>query len=136
MAAFSDYLEDTLLNHTLRNVAYPVVPSVYVALFISATSDTTTTGGTGQGEVNTAGTGYARQGPVVFSAPSGGQVSNTVDIVFPTALAGWGTVTHVAIFTAVSGLQCLYHAPLATPKTVNTGDTFRFLAGQLIVGLN
>ncbi len=137
MSAFSDFLEASLLNHTLRNVAYTSPTSVFVALFNSATTDTVTTGGTGQGEVSTSGTAYTREA-VTFAAPSGGQVVNTADITFSTATASWGTVTHVAIFdnVTVGSGNCLYHGPLATPKTVNTSDTFRFLASQLIVGLN
>ena len=137
MAAFSDFLETALLNHTLRNIAYAPAAAVYVGLFTSATSDGTTTGGAGQGEVSNVGTAYARQA-VTFGVPASGQTSNTADIIFPTATSGWGTVTHCAIFdNATYGAgNCLYHGPLATPKTVNIGDTFRYLSAQLVIGLS
>lgn len=142
MAAFTDYLENALLNHVLRNPTGPAFArpaSVWVALFNLATTDALTSGGIGQGEVSNSGTGYARQA-VVFTDPTitPGQCANNADITFPTATAGWGTVTHIAIFdvsTYGSG-NALFHGPLATPKTINTGDTFRFLTGQLIVGLD
>lgn len=140
MAAFTNYLETALLNHVLRVVgggpAFARPASVHVALFISATTDGLTSGGVGEGEVANAG-GYARQA-VQFTVPASGQCSNTADITFPTASGGWGTVTHIAIFdNATYGTgNALFHAPLATPKTINTGDTFRFLINQLIVGLD
>lgn len=139
MAALSDYLETALLNHVLRGNAggatFSQPANTYVALFTTATSDTVTSGGTGQGEVSTAGTGYARQVFTATNPPSSGQVSNTADINFPTAAAGWGTVTHCALFDAVTGGNCLMHASLATPKSVNLGDSFRFLATTFVAGL-
>lgn len=138
MAAFSNYLETAILNLTLRNTAWTQAPAnVYVALFTEATTDGTTTGGLAQKEVNNSATGYARIG-VTFGVPSGGQCSNTGDVVFTTAAAGWGTVSHVAIMDDPGyGVgNVLYHGPLATSKTINTGDTFRFVAGTLIVGLD
>ena len=146
MAAFTDYLENALLDHVLRQSAggpaYARPASVWVGLFVLPTTDTLTSGGgngVGQGEVTSlGGSAYARQ-QVTFSAPSSGQCSNTVDIVFPTAGGtGWSTVTHVAIFdnSGYGTGQALFHGQLATSKTVNNGDTFRFLAGQLVVGLS
>lgn len=136
MAAFSNYLEENLLKLVLMNTAWTQPVSVCVALFTAATTDGVTTGGAGQSEVANSGA-YARQA-VTFGNYASGQVSNTAAIVFPTATAGWGTVTHIGIFDNTGyGLgNCLFHGPLATPKTINTGDTFQFLAGQLLVGLD
>ena len=133
MAAFSDFLETALLNHTLRGniggTSYAQPATVYVALFTTATDDA-------GGGTEVTGGSYARQGPLTFTVPASGQVANTVDIIFPTATAGWGTVTHVGIYDAVTAGNRLYHGPLATSKTVNNGDSFRFVASQLVVGLS
>ncbi len=136
MSAFTNYLEDALLNHTLRNVAYTSPTNVWVALFTTPTTE-------GGGGTEVAGGSYARIPAVVlagnfggFTAPSGGACSNTNDIVFPTATAGWGTVTHAAIMDASVAGNMLYHGPLAASKTVNNGDTLRFLSGSFVVGLN
>lgn len=144
MAAFTDYLEAALLTHILRSPsgsAFARPTAVWVGLFFQATTDSLTSGGGNggpPGEVSTlGGSAYTRMG-VTFSVPASGQVSNTADITFPVAGAGWGTITHLAIFdTQTYGVgNALFHGPLATPKTINTGDTFRFLTGQLIVGLD
>lgn len=132
MSALSDYLEEELLDHILRNAAYTSPTTVYVGLFVSDPTDAAT--GT---EVS--GGAYARQS-VAFDAPitdGVGKLSdNTSDITFPTATANWGTITHMALFDAVSGGNMLVHGELAASKVINTNDIFKFLAGDLDVKLS
>ena len=128
MSAFSDYLEDALLNATLRGTAYTSPASVYLALFVSDPTDA----GTG---TEVSGGSYARQA-VAFNAPSGGTCLNSAQVTYPTASAAWGTVTHFGIYDAVSGGNLLYHGPLNTSKTINSGDTPSFGAGQLSLSLS
>ena len=125
MTAMTDYLEDNLLNHVLRNTAFTSPTTVYVALFTTATNDA-------GGGTEVAGGSYARQA-ITFSVPTGGVTSNTAIVTFPTASAGWGTITHFAIFDAVSGGNMLYHGALAASRTVQAGDTFRFPVSNVTV---
>ena len=125
MAAMSDFLENELLDHVLRNNAYTSPTTIYVALFTTATDDAS--GGT---EVT--GGSYARVS-VAFDAPSAGSVSNTATVTFPTATASWGTTTHMALYDAVTAGNRLYHGALTTSKTVDNGDIFTFPAGNLTV---
>ena len=127
MAELSDYLEDKIIDHMLRNQAYTPAATVYVALF---TSDDGLEAGTITGEVS--GGSYARQA-AGLSAASGGASSNAGDITFPTATANWGTVTHVALMDALTAGNVLMHSPLDASKTVNDGDTFKINAGDLDV---
>lgn len=128
MAAMSDDLETKLLNATLRNTSYTSPVTVYAALFTDATTDAG--GGT---EVATG--SYARQA-LTFAAPSGGSSTTSGDTTFPTATADWGTVTHAAIYDAVTGGNSMYHGALTASKLVNNGDIFKFLAGDLTVTLD
>jgi hypothetical protein len=128
MAALSDYLENALLNGTLRNIAYTPVATVYLALFTSPTTDA-------GGGTEVTGGSYSRQ-PVTFSAPSGGTCANSVDVVFTTATASWGTVTHCAVIDNNVGGNFLFHGPLASSKTVGSGDQFKVLATNLVCGLD
>lgn len=136
MAALSDYLENALLNLAFHNTAYvpPVPGTVWVALYTSPTTDAG--GGTEVG----GGLGYARvsmpSANWTTASGAGGTLQNSVDAVFPTATAAWGTITHVAIIDNNVGGNFLWHGPLAASKVVGLGDTFRFLAGQLVVGLS
>lgn len=125
--AKSDFLETNILNHVLRNVAYASPAVVYLALFTVAEDDTGSTG------TEVSGGSYARQ-LIVFGAPSGNQVANSVDILFPVASADWGTVVHFGIYDAASAGNLLYHAPLTASRTILTGDQLRFPASQLVVG--
>lgn len=128
VGAFSNYLENQVMNHILRNIPYTSPAAVYVALYTSdPTADNTGT------EVS--GGGYARQ-QVTFGAPTDGVVSNTADINFPVATADWGTITHAAIFDAATGGNMLIYGPLNAAKTISAGDQYRIPAGQLTVSID
>jgi len=125
MPEFSDYLENKIIDHLLRNQAYTPPETVYLALFTTATDDA-------GGGTEVSGGAYARQA-VTLGAASGGHSENSADITFPTAAADWGTVTHVALMDALTGGNMLMHTPLDASKTVNNGDTFKISAGDLDV---
>jgi hypothetical protein len=127
--AFSDYLENALLNATLRGVAYIAPSTVYVALFTSDPTDT----GTGGTEVT--GGAYARQA-ITFNAPTAGSASNSADVLFPIATAAWGTITHLAFFDAATAGNMLYSGQLTTAKTIATDDQLKLAAGNVTVTLD
>lgn len=123
MSAKTDYLENKILDHVLKVAAFTVPTNLYVALFTTATADD----GTGTEVV---GGSYARQ-TVTFAAAVAGATSNTGSLNFPN-MPGV-TVTHVAIYNAVSGGNMLYHGALAAPVVVAAGNTFTFGIGELDV---
>ena len=129
MAEFSNYLEDALINAVLRNTSYTSPATVYVSLYTSDPTDADS--GT---EVSTSGTGYARTA-VTFGAPSNGVSTNSADVTFPTATASWGTVTHIGIHDASTSGNLLFHTPLDTSKTIDSGDIFKITTGNLSVTL-
>jgi hypothetical protein len=119
------YLEDNLINHVLRGVAYPVPAGIWVALFTSAPGES-------GGGIEVTGGSYARQ-PATWSASVNGSSSNTVDVVYPVASANWGVVTSFALMDAVTGGNMLYYANLNAPRNVLTNDLVSFPTGQLEV---
>ena len=125
MAEFSNYFEDKIIDHMLRNQSYTPPSTVYLALFITPTTDA-------GGGTEVSGGSYARQA-VTLSAASGGASENSADITFPQATADWGTITHVALMDALTGGNMLMHTALDASKTVNNGDTFKINAGDLDV---
>ena len=125
----SNFLENALINATLRNTTYTSVATVYVSLWTSDPTDA----GSGT-EVSTSGTSYARTA-VTFGAPSGGASTNSADVTFPTATASWGTVGWIGINDASTSGNLLYHTPLDTSKTIDTGDIFKISSGNLSVTL-
>ena len=127
MSEISDYLEAALLNHVLRNVAMTSPTTVYLALFTTDPLDDAS--GT---EVS--GAGYARQA-VTFGAPAGGIVSNTGAVSFTASGGNFGTVTHAAIFDALTLGNMLFHTPLDAAEVVNDGGTLTFAIGDVDVQL-
>jgi len=127
MSAKTDFLENELINHVLRNVPYTSPTQVFVGLFQVTPDDTG--GGT---EVPTGGTAYIRQ-TITFDPPSNGTTQNNTDVTFPVATASWGTVVAFALFDAVSGGNMLYYGLLTAPKTISTNDVFEWLTGNLTV---
>jgi hypothetical protein len=92
MSEMSNYLENALINATLRNTSYTSPTTVYVGLHTADPTDA----GTG---AEVSGGSYARQS-ATFGAPSDGSSTTTADITFPTATASWNTVTHIGIWDA------------------------------------
>jgi hypothetical protein len=127
MAEMSNYLENALINATLRNTSYTSPSVVYLGLYTSDPTDADT--GT---EVS--GGSYARQA-ITFGAPSNGVTTNTAAIEFPQATANWGTVGWIGIEDALTGGNLLYHSPLDAAKTIENGDIFKISIGSLSVTL-
>jgi len=127
MAEMSNYLENALINVTLRATSYTAPTTVYLALYTTDPTDADT--GT-----ECTGTSYARQS-ITFGAPSNGVSTNTAAIEFPQAGGAWGTITHIGIRDALTVGNLLYHTPLDASKTIATGDVFRVAVGSLSVTL-
>ena len=127
MAAFSNYLENALINGTLRATNYTAPATVYVGLFTTDPTDA------GSG-TEVSGNGYARKS-ATFAAPSNGASTTDADIQFDQATGDWGTVTHFAIFDALTTGNMLYHGALTTSKIIETGDVFKIATGGLTVTL-
>jgi hypothetical protein len=128
MAEMSNYLEDALINATLRNTSYTSPATVYVGLYLTDPTDANT--GT---EVS--GGSYARTA-VTFGAPSNGASLNDAAVEFPQATASWGTVAYIGILDASTSGNLMYHTALDTSKTIDTGDIFKIAIGSLSVTLS
>lgn len=128
MAEFSNYLENKVLDHVLRNTSYTSPTTVYVGLFTTDPTDA----GTG---TEVSGGSYARQALSVTTA-SGGIVTSSADVTFPQATASWGTVSHIGLMDALSSGNLLMHTPLTTSKTIDSGDILKISSGNLTVTLD
>jgi hypothetical protein len=127
MAEMSNYLENALINATLRNTSYTSPSTVYMGLYTSDPTDANT--GT---EVS--GGSYARVA-VTMGAPSNGVSTNSAAIEFAQASGSWGTVGWIGILDASSSGNLLYHTALDTSKTISSGDIFKIAIGGLSVTL-
>lgn len=124
MADLSNYLENELYDHVLRNAAYTSPTAVYLALF-TAVSDAEAGSGT-----EVAVTGYARQA-VTMGAPSNGAGSNSSAVTFGP-LSDTGTATHAALFDAeTDGNALTAIKALSASKAWTGGDSIEFAIGDL-----
>lgn len=128
MAEISNYLENKLLDHVLRNTSYTSPTTVYVGLYTSDPTDA------GSG-TEVSGGSYARQA-VSFAAASSGSSASSSVVEFPQATANWGTVAYVGLLDAVTSGNLLFHSALTTSKVVETGDVLRFNSGSITVALD
>ena len=132
MAGFTNYLEDKVIAHLFGGTAYSAPGTWYVGLLTAVPSDSAA--GT---EVS--GGAYARQS-VAWTIQTGGtaQASNTASLTLPAATTDWGTVQWAGVYDALTSGNLVAYEVLtktdfstANPKVVNTGDIFKFDAGNL-----
>jgi hypothetical protein len=139
MSKFSDYLEDKILDATLKGGTFPTIATAYLATF---TGDPTDTGSasTENTWANTAGTiVYARQ-PMTFGAISDGVTNTSAQIQFPAFQTEVPAVSSlsvgfIGIYDAASGGNLLYHTNLGTAKTLTQDDVLSFETNGVTVTL-
>ena len=127
MAEMSNYLENALINATLRATTFTSPSVVYVGLYTADPTDA----GTG---TEVSGGSYARQS-VTFGAPSNGVSTNSAAVEFPQCTLTWGTVSHIGILDASTSGNLYYHTALNSSKIIETGDVFKIAIGNLSVTL-
>lgn len=130
-AAKSDYLEGALQDHTFGIASYTAPATLYIAL---STADPTDAG---SGLAEPSGGAYARASVTNNGTNwtrSAGQISNANVISYAQATAGWGDISHFAIFDALTGGNMLYYGAITGGAvTINTNDTPEWGVGTLTV---
>lgn len=137
MAAFSDHLEEGILNHTLRGQSLSTPATIYLALYTTDPTDAVTGN-------ELADTAYVRQDMAKGGAISSGwtppatsgegfAASNAKVIQFPPIADGSVTITHYALFDAQTGGNLLYHGEFTVAKTLEINDVLSVDIGGLQV---
>lgn len=127
MGSISDFLELELLDHVF-NAAYTPPATVYLALFESDPLDAFS--GT-----ETAYTNYARQA-IAFDAAASRNIDQTALETFPANGGSTVTITHWAIFDAVSAGNGMAHGSFAVSKQVNNGNTPSVAAAEVTISFS
>lgn len=129
MAALTNYLEDKLLDHVLRNIVYTPPATIYLALFTTATTDA-------GGGTEVTGGSYVRKAVtfVVAGAAGAGHRENSVAVEFTNMPAA--TVTHGAFYDALTVGNMLLHGALTASQTLAAGANLRFSIGEIDVFLS
>jgi hypothetical protein len=122
--SFGDAYERLMLDFALGTTP---AADRWLALFTSDPLDA------GTGTECVGGT-YVRM-PITFDAAvsntSGTSAVNAAAITFARALASWGTISHWAIYTAVSGGTLVAHATFDTPTAIGVNQIFEVADGAL-----
>ena len=131
MSAFSNYLEEKIVEHFLRNTSVGSPTSVYLALIESDPGEDAS--GT-----ETSYTNYARQVSTWTALDANGQTKNASALTFPANgnASASVTITHAALFDAATVGNMLLKGPLANPKTLAVGDVLSFAANALTLTLD
>ena len=133
---FSDYAENKVLEHVVGKNSF-TMPTAWLGLCTDNPLDSGT--GASCHELPNAG-GYARvqTSPSAWNAAANGVNSNAAALVFPTATADWGLVTHLVLLdSGVYGQgNVLVHNVLSEPLNIVTNDVPRFAPGALTVALD
>jgi hypothetical protein len=126
VSAFSNYLENKVLDHVFGGVTYNAPATLYLGLY-------TTDPGDDNSGTECSGTSYARQ-TIAFTVTAD-TASNSAAVEFPVAGSSWGTITHVGILDALTSGNLLAHGALTVSKAIDSGDVFRVEIGDLDITL-
>jgi hypothetical protein len=131
MGSFNDYTENKVLDHITGKTSF-TKPTAYVGLSTADPTDDAS------GLAEPSGNGYARvtTAGADWDAAASGATANATSLEFPEASGAWGTITHFALFDAVSGGNMLAHAALDASRVVTSGITPRFSIGELDITLD
>ena len=125
--SFSNTYETLVLQYTFTNASVTRPTAWYLGLFTSAP-------GEAGGGTEVSGGSYVRKA-VTFSV-TGDTATNTAAVEWPVATATWGTITHIAVYDALSGGNQIAYAALTNSKTISSGDVLRVPAGDLDITLD
>jgi len=127
----SDATENYVLNILFgKTPGFTLGTMAYIAAWKGDPTDT----GTGATEVGS-GTSFGAYHRVSLTALMGtattGYINNITDIVFPQAIAAWGDITHLAIFSSLTGGTMLAYCSLGATVTINSSEQLRINASNL-----
>jgi hypothetical protein len=129
VSTLSDYAEDAMLKWLLTNSAVTRPTAWFLALGTASADGSFT-------EIS--GNGYARTAvTLTVSGTTPTLATNGSAVNFPTVTgAGWGTVTHVAVFDASTAGNRLAQGPLASGVAVAAGTGPSFAPGAFDLTLD
>lgn len=123
MSALSDYAENKVLDAITGTTTFTAPTNVYLGLSTASMADD-------DSGTELSGSGYARVS-VSFSAASGGTTSNSAAIEFSAATGSWGSVSHWALYDALTGGNQLLNGAFSAAKTIASGDVLKINTGDL-----
>lgn len=115
---------NAVLNHMLGGKPYTLPGTIFLSLHENDPVEL--------GAYELSGNGYTRQ-PIVWGVPKDGSLKNAIDVDFADLPAA--IVTHVGIWDKQTKGNLLWSGLLLRAETIAIGNTLRFRAGEVQVGL-
>lgn len=125
IGTISDYLENKLGDHLLNGVTYTPPSTLYVGY---STADPTDAG---SGLAEPSGNGYSRKA-ITFGAASSRIILNNA-VTFDAATGSQGTITHYALFDALTAGNVLASAALTSSKSIVSGNTPSIASSEIAI---
>lgn len=142
MASMTDYLENKLIDFLFRGGSFTAPANLYVALYTVAPNDTgggteVTGGNYARQQLNPAAANwYSTQATTDATSTGTGGTTGNVSSLAWNGVTWTGTVVAVGILDASSGGNLLFYKPLASSKTLASGDSISFGANALTVQID
>lgn len=124
--SMSDYLENKVLDGTVKATTYTAPANVYMALYSVAPTDA-------GGGTELVGNGYSRQLISFGTAAANGEIKNTANVTFTSSGNAW-TVAAAGIFDASSSGNLLYWS--GQSRNVAVGASLTYLTGKITLIIN
>ena len=124
--SMTDYLENKVLDGTVKATTYTAPATVYMALYSTAPSEA-------GGGTELVGNGYSRQSIAFANSAASGSITNTGNVSFSCTGNAWSVQGH-AITDASSAGNILYWS--TTNKAVAPGETFTYAVGKITININ
>jgi hypothetical protein len=130
---FSTTKKNEVLNKLFGAADFTPPANYYLGLSTTQPADD------GSGITEPSGGSYARvtipNTDAYWNGASGGETSNEQDAEFAVATGAWGTVGWWVLMSLASGGVMHHWGVIQTPRVIASGDTLRFLAGDLVIRL-
>lgn len=124
--SMSDYLENKVLDGTVKATTYTAPANVYMALYSVAPTDA-------GGGTELTGNGYSRQLISFGTSAANGEIKNTANVTFTSSGNAW-TVAGAGIFDASSSGNLLYWS--SQNRKVAVGASLTYLTGKITLIIN
>lgn len=127
MGSLIDSFENKVLDHILKKTALTVPTNIYIALSTADPLDT------GASIAEPSGNNYARALCNTWDTAASRATANTSQVNFNQASGSWGTITHWALYDAITAGSLIAHGAFTTSKVISSGHTPFIKAGELDV---
>ena len=131
MANASNYLRSQVGDQWLNGNTVAAPADMYIGLY----TDSLAQDGTG---TEVTGGSYARKQVSIdsFTDDGVGGFTLNVQLEFVDATANWGTIVSLGVWDASSAGNLIVFDDLQATKTIESGDTFRFNIGAIVINIS